>query len=162
MNDIMTIVWKELKEFWQPRGSLGARILSFSPLPIVLIFGVFLPLQQPDLWIEGPLAGVFSMILPFILVASDVANSFAGEKERHTLETLLATRLSDRDIFLGKVMAIVIQSVGLTWTCALLSLITLNVTQGLGRLFIYSGSTLAMIVVGAVLLRPKQERAADE
>lgn len=34
------------------------------------------------------------------------ADSFAGERERHTLETLLASRLSDRAILLGKVAAI--------------------------------------------------------
>ncbi len=150
MNDIMTIVWKELKEFWRARGSRRSRLLSY--LPIILVFGLFLPLQEPDAWIEGPLAGVFSMALPFILAGGAAADSFAGERERHTLETLLATRLSDRGIFVGKVLAIVIHSVGLAWLCALLSLITLNVTQSLGRLFVYGGSTLAMIVFGAVLL----------
>ena len=149
MNDIITIVWKELKELWRARGSLRARLLSY--LPTLLIFGVFLPLQEPDAWIEGPLAGVFSMILPFILAGAAVADSFAGERERHTLETLLATRLSDRDIFLGKVLAVVIYSVGLSWACALLSLITLNITQGWGSFFMYSGSTLAMTVVGSIL-----------
>jgi len=152
IDDIMTVVWKEMKEFWQSGGSVRARLLSFSYLPIVLIFGIFLPIFQADLWMEAPLAGIFAMILPFVVAAGAVPDSFAGERERHTLETLLATRLSDRDIFLGKVLSIVINLVGLAWACALLSLITLNIRQGLGRLFIYSASTLAMIVVGAVLV----------
>jgi len=150
MNDVMTIVRKELKEFWQARGTLRSRLLSYLPIP--LIFGVFLPLQEREAWTETPLAGIFAMILPFVLAGGAVADSFAGERERHTLETLLATRLSDRDIFLGKVLATVIYSVGLVWASMLLSLVTLNVIKGSGPPFIYSGSVLMMITVGAILL----------
>ncbi len=150
MNDILTIVSKELKEFWQTRSSSRSFLLSY--LPILLIFGVFLPLQERDLWIQGPLAGIFSMVLPFVLAGGAVADSFAGERERHTLETLLATRLSDRDIFLGKVLAVVIYSVSYVWACMLLSLITLNITKGSGAFFVYSGSILITIVVGSILV----------
>lgn len=150
MNDIMTVVWKELKELWQARASMRSRLFSFLLFP--LIFGVFLPLQERETWVDGPLAAIFSLVLPFILAGGAVADSFAGERERHTLETLLATRLSDRDIFVGKVVAVVVYSSGLVWLSMLLSLITLNVTRGSGPLFVYSGFTLLVIVVGAILM----------
>jgi ABC-2 type transport system permease protein len=149
VNDVVTIVWKELKEWWQTRGSLRSRLLSY--LPMIFIFGVFLPLQEREAWVESPLAGIFSLILPFILAGGAVADSFAGERERHTLETLLATRLSDRDIFLGKVLATVIYSTSVVWASMLVSLIALNVTRGAGPLFVYSGPILAMITVGCIL-----------
>lgn len=150
MNDILTIVWKELKELWQARSSPSARLLSY--LPILLIFGVFLPLQQRELWLDGPLPGVFSMVLPFILAGGAVADSFAGERERHTLETLLASRLSDRDLLLGKVLATVIYSVGLVWASMLLSLVTLNLTARSGHIVLYTGAILWMIALSPVLM----------
>ena len=150
MNDIVTVVRKELKEHWHARGSLRSRILSY--LPILLIFGVVMPLQDPESWTETPVAGIMIMMLPFILAGGTVADSFAGERERRTLETLLATRLSDRDIYLGKVLATVIYSVGLAWICALLSWGTLNVSRGDGPVFMYSSPMLAMIGVGALLM----------
>ena len=150
MNDIVTIVRKELKVYWYARGSLRSRLLSY--LPILLIFGVVMPLQDRESWTEGPVPGLIFMMLPFILSAHTVADSFAGERERHTLETLLATRLSDRDIYLGKVLAAVIYSVGMAWICALLSWVTLNVTRPEGPMFMYSSPMLAMIGVGALLM----------
>lgn len=149
MNDMLTIVSKELKEYVMARGSVRLRLLTF--LPILLIFGVFLPLQQRDAWTQGPLAGVFPIVLPFILTGGAVADSFAGERERHTLETLLATRLSDRDIFLGKVLAAVLYSLSLVWACTLLSLFTLNITKGSQPFFIYAESVLITIVIGSIL-----------
>jgi len=150
VNDIVTIVRKELKEYWYARGSLRSRLLSY--LPILLIFGVVMPLQDRGSWAETPVAGIIVMMLPFILAAGTVADSFAGERERHTLETLLATRLSDRDIYLGKVLAAVIHSVGLAWTCALLSWVTLNVTRQGAPVFTYSSPILAMMGVGSLLM----------
>jgi len=151
MNDIMTIVEKELKEFWQARGGLRSRLLSF--LPLLLVFGIYMPLQQREMWTAAPIVpGIWFTMLPLFLAGGTAADSFAGERERHTLETLLATRLSDRDIFVGKVLATVIYCVGLVWSCALLGLIALNVTRASSPVFMYSASVLALIIVGSMLL----------
>jgi ABC-2 type transport system permease protein len=151
MNDILTIVIKELKEFWKARGALRARLLSF--LPLLIIFGIYFPLQQREMWTAAPFVpGMYFMWLPFVLAGGTTADSFAGERERHTLETLLATRLSDRDIFLGKVLAVVIYSLTITWGCALLALVTLNVTRGQGPWFVYDAAGWALIIVGSLLL----------
>lgn len=151
MNDIMTIVGKELNEFWKARGSLRSRLVSF--LPILLVWGVYLPLQQRDIWMAAPEGlGVWFMVLPLILAGGTAADSFAGERERHTLETLLATRLSDRDIFVGKVLATVIYCAGIVWSCALLTLITFNVTRGTRPVFMYSLSVLLLLTLGTILI----------
>ena len=151
MNDILTIVVKELKEFWKARGTLRARLLAF--LPLLIIFGIYFPLQQREMWVEAPFVpGLYFMWLPFVLAGGTTADSFAGERERHTLETLLATRLSDRDIFLGKVLAILIYSLAVTWAAAGLALITLNVTRGGGPFYMFGASALALIVVGGLLV----------
>jgi ABC-2 type transport system permease protein len=151
MNDILTIVTKELEEYWKARGSLRARVLSF--LPLLIIFGIYFPLQQREMWTAAPFVpGVYFMWLPFILAGGTTADSFAGERERHTLETLLATRLSDRAIFLGKVLAIVIYSLSVTWAAATLALITLNVTRDGRPFYFYGASALALIVIGGLLV----------
>jgi ABC-2 type transport system permease protein len=151
MADIVTIIAKELKEYWKARGSMRARLISF--LPLLIIFGLYFPLQQREMWMEAPFVpGMYFMWLPFVLAGGTAADSFAGERERHTLETLLATRLSDRDIFLGKVLATVIYCLGVTWACATLAWITLNVTRNGGPIFMFGASALALIVVGGLLV----------
>jgi ABC-2 type transport system permease protein len=104
MNDVLIVMIKELNEFWRARGGMRSRVASF--LPIFFIFGVFWPLQGREAWVSVPfLPGLLFMLLPLTLAGGTAADSFAGERERHTLETLLSTRLSDRDIFAGKVLA---------------------------------------------------------
>ncbi|HEY7591432.1 MAG TPA: ABC transporter permease subunit [Candidatus Limnocylindrales bacterium] len=47
----------------------------------------------------------FFLIVPLMTSAVIAADSFAGEKERRTLEALVHTPASDRDLFLGKLLA---------------------------------------------------------
>jgi ABC-2 type transport system permease protein len=71
------------------------------------------------------------------MVIQIVADSFAGERERHTLETLLATRLSERAILIGKIAASILY--GFTLACAgiALSVLTVTFTAGQGRLLMF-------------------------
>lgn len=55
------------------------------------------------------------LILPIMLATIVGADSFAGEKERKTLETLLYTPASDLELFLGKTLAAVVPAVLLAW-----------------------------------------------
>lgn len=151
MNDILIVMVKELKEFWRARGGMRSRLVSF--LPIFFVFGVFWPLQGREAWISVPfLPGMLFMLLPLTLAGSTAADSFAGERERHTLETLLSTRLSDRDIYAGKVLATTLYCTGLVWVCAFVALITLNVTRGNEPVFWYAGISWLLIIVGTLLL----------
>jgi len=45
------------------------------------------------------------------------ANSFAGEKERRTLEGLLYTPVSDAELVVGKIAASFLPAIGFTWLC---------------------------------------------
>ncbi len=151
MNDILIVMVKELKEFWRARGGMRSRLVSF--LPIFFVFGVFWPLQGREAWTSVPfLPGMLFMLLPLTLAGSTAADSFAGERERHTLETLLSTRLSDRDIYAGKVLATTLYCTGLVWACALIALITLDLTRGNEPIFWYAGISWLLIIVGTLLL----------
>ena len=101
MQDIATIVWKELKEYM---GQGEGRRAGPMRLAFIVVIGVLFAARSPTfgaswktVWIMAYMANVIAL--------SVVPDSFAGERERHTLETLLASRLSDRAILLGKVGA---------------------------------------------------------
>ncbi len=75
----------------------------------LLALAIYLPLQARDAWVNGPIPLVPATLMPVMLVGLTIADSFAGERERQTLPTLLASRLSDRAILIGKI----VPSVGL-------------------------------------------------
>jgi ABC-2 type transport system permease protein len=77
-------------------------------------------------------------VIPLILIGTIVADSFAGERERHTLETLLASRLSDQAILLGKIGAVVSYVWLITQLVFIVALIPVNIFHGKGELLIYS------------------------
>jgi len=106
IHDAETVAWKDLRELLLRRGSLRRGVVG-GLIP-VLVFGLGLGVQP---------RGAFPIVafLPVILVSGVVADGFAGERERHTLETLLATPASDRALLLGKVVAYV----GYGWSLCL-------------------------------------------
>ena len=60
------------------------------------------------------LAPMFLM-LPLMYSTTIAAESFAGERERKTIEALLYTPATDGELFLGKVMASAVPSILITW-----------------------------------------------
>lgn len=144
--DIGTVIWKEWRELLFQRGSLRATILSWVPL--LLIFGGFLPSQVGTFWVESSLTiGIWGW-LPTLPVLALIADSFAGERERHTLETLLASPLSEVAILFGKVITVVSYGWLMTLLVVLTDLFSVNLFHGNGRLILYPASTL----VGGMVL----------
>ena len=146
IGDVLTVAWKEWRELLQLGGShRGGR---FSLAILVGVFGVFLPLQAGAEWVESPASVFYWGWVPLMLVGSAVADSFAGERERHTLETLLASRLPDSAILLGKIFAAVTYGWGLVMVMLVLSLITVNLAARTGPLLMFPWR----FAVGAPLL----------
>lgn len=56
----------------------------------------------------------FFLIIPLMASSVIASDSFAGEKERKTIEALLATPLSDSELFLGKILVSFITSMIVT------------------------------------------------
>lgn len=144
--DIWTMIWKEWRELLFVRGSRRGMILSL--LPSVLLFGIIVPSQGGRLWLESPLPLGFSGWLPLLPVIATVADAFAGERERHTLETLLASPLSEQAILFGKVGAVVGYGWVLTLLILLVGLVTVNFVYGEGELLLYP----ATIALGCIVL----------
>lgn len=122
-------LWIVLCKEWLELRSSDSGWVSASTLAAFLaIAGVFVPWQLGLVWIDAPWVAVMWAWMPMFLVTTVTADSVAGERERHTLETLLATRLSDAAILWGKWLA------GVTWIwcamalCLPIGLVTVNLT----------------------------------
>ncbi|WP_250123656.1 ABC transporter permease subunit [Chroococcidiopsis sp. CCMEE 29] len=147
ITDICTVLWKEWRELLFQRGSLRSIMLSL--LPSVVLFGVLLPSQVGHFWVESPLLLGLWGWLPTLPVTAVIADAFAGERERHTLETLLASPLSEQAILFGKVGAVVGYGWGLTLLILLVGLVTVNVVDSNGELLLYPlHITLGGVVLG--------------
>ena len=143
--DILTVAWKELREMLTFGDSRGRNKLSL--LVILAIFGVVIPLQNGRDWVTSPISAMVWAWMPYMWVYSVVADSFAGERERHTLEALLATRLSDRAILFGKLLAALAYGFTLTWAILLVSLVTINIAvRGEGLLLFTPLMTVGALV----------------
>jgi ABC-2 type transport system permease protein len=149
ISDVVTIAWKDLREVLLQSGTLrkSLRGLLFS----FLIFGVFLPLQiGPDL-VREPAAILPFAWVPLLLASGMVADGIAGERERHTLETLLASRLSDRAILLGKVVAAIAYGWGFMLVSAAVGLVTVNLANTDQGILLYSPVALVLLGVFGLL-----------
>ena len=150
ITDIVTVAWKELREMLisgDPRGRS-----KFSVLIVIGVFGVLIPLQNGIDWVTSPISIAVWAWMPFIWVSSIVADSFAGERERHTLESLLATRLSDRAILFGKLLAALVYGFVMTWTILLVSLVTINIAFRGGRLILFPSEVMLGAFAFSVLI----------
>ena len=55
------------------------------------------------------------LMVPLVVATVIAADSFAGERERRTLEALLHSATSDRELFLGKLLAAYLPAVASSW-----------------------------------------------
>src|SRR5512132_1443363 len=134
MSDILTVMWKELHELFLQRGARRGTLTSVGIF--LVMFGILMPLQLGRDWVDTPASLAYWGFLPFMMVNNVIADSFAGERERHTLETLLASRLSDLSILLGKVCTAILYGWGTSLIGMLLGLITVNLSAGHGKLLL--------------------------
>jgi ABC-2 type transport system permease protein len=144
IEDFKTVVWKEWREHILQYGSVVKWLLSMALL--VGTVGIFLPLQFGRTAVDS----VFLLTwiwMPLLVITNSVADAIAGERERHTLETLLASRLRDSAILLGKIAVPVLQSWAAMIVAAVLAVVTVNVAHGEGHLIMYPGSVLFGIMV---------------
>ena len=150
IGDITTIMTKEWREFFISGGSRRTGLIFV--LIIVAIFGFYLPYRAGQTLLASPwIVVLYSFVLPVQLMTNIIADAIAGERERHTLETLLASRLSDRAIILGKLGAAVGYSLALSVITALVGMVAANLQGGESFQF-YSVGVFVTIVVFALLV----------
>jgi ABC-2 type transport system permease protein len=151
IHDILTVALKEWKEILFQRATLRGGILASLVLPLGLL-GVFLPAQAGREWLSSGVSALMWTWFPLFITSTLICESFAGERERHTLETLLASRLSDTAILFGKIVGGVGYGWGIALGALMLSLITVNVVERHGGRFIMFDATMTAAVVVLSLL----------
>src|SRR5258705_13580999 len=107
IDDIRTVIWKEWKEIVLPQAGSSNRATQVRIAIALLVFGVFIPWRTGPAYVTSAASLVIPSFIPVFAIIGMVTDSFAGERERHTLETLLASRLSDEAILLGKILSAV-------------------------------------------------------
>jgi ABC-2 type transport system permease protein len=158
--DIWTVMVKEWREYLAGPGAGGSSGRGRGVIGVLLIIGIssiLWPLQMGRALFTSPAPVIVDgLFLPFIIVQSIIVDSFAGERERHTLETLLASRLSDRAILFGKFGAAVVYGLAVSLIGALVQAVVANLSQknvsaGPGVVFYPASSIVAILVLGLLM-----------
>jgi ABC-2 type transport system permease protein len=149
-KDILTVMWKESKGLLRYNSSRWKSIVILLA-PIALL-GIIFPLQFRDGWLTSYWSVIVAVITPLMLIATTISESFAGERERHTLETLLASRLPDRAILLGKLLVSVLFGWGMTLFLLLVSLVVVNILTWDGGMRFYQPEILGIDLTGSFLM----------
>ncbi len=84
-------------------------------------------LQTMLFLVLGYMLAPLFLIFPLAFSAVVAAESFAGERERKTLEALLYTPVTEKELFVGKVVTGMIPSLAISWLSFLIYAIVLNV-----------------------------------
>lgn len=150
MRDILTMIWKEWKDLVFQEG--GIKALA-RPAIMLGITGVYLPLSMGEDWLALPLFAMFlTLWAPLFLIISIVGDSFAGERERHTLETLLATRMPDHAILFGKAAVVMAFGTAMMLASLLLGLVVTNIVHSGGHWSFYPVRLLLAVIALGVSL----------
>lgn len=149
MGDILTIMWKE----WKDSLFQGGWRAWVRPGLLIGILGVAEPLVGKLAWMElSPIELVVFLWFAFFVIISIVADAFAGERERHTLETLLASRMPDRSILLGKVAIVVLYGWGVMVIGLFLGALVDNLAHGNGQFVFYPIDMLLFTLLLSLLV----------
>ena len=149
IRDVYTVVWKEWREFRDQLLSL--RRGGLSALILALILGVVAPVQLGPGWVQSKIIVAYWPFLAATMVSSLIADSVAGERERHTLETLLASRLSDSSMVIGKIIAAVLYGVGFAVANLIIGLVAVNIAHSESAPILFTAQRLTATIVLTLL-----------
>jgi ABC-2 type transport system permease protein len=149
IGDIWTVVWKEWREFRDQLLSL--RRGGLSALILALILGVVAPVQLGAEWVQSKIIVAYWPFLAATMVSSLIADSVAGERERHTLETLLASRLPDSSILIGKIVAAVLYGLGFAVANLVIGVIAVNIAHRENGLILFAAQRFVVTIVLTIL-----------
>ncbi len=114
MSAIWTVLRKELLEVFGDRHSLRGPLLQAGIL--LLLVGVIVPALDESIWTSTAAPVLLFELFPAAIASMMAADAFAGERERRTLETLLATPLPENAAFIGKTLSAVTFALGASLT----------------------------------------------
>jgi ABC-type Na+ efflux pump permease subunit len=98
--------------------------------------------------VNGYLLAPLFLVVPLMVSAVLAADAFAGEKERRTLETLLHLPVSDRDLFVAKLLVAFLPAMVISWVGFLAFAVVSNTVAWpvMHRIFVPTALWVVMIV----------------
>lgn len=144
MNAIYAVLRKELLEVFGDHHSLRGPLLQAGI--VLLLVGLIVPALDESIWSSPAVPVLLFQLFPAVIASMIAADAFAGERERGTLETLLATPLPESAIFIGKTLSAV--TFGLS--VSLITFFSAAIVAGLrfGNFYL-TPALLANVIVGA-------------
>ena len=136
LTDVATVIWKEWKMFKDQLGWESSRWGTAVVAVLFVVLNCFGAYRAGAAWVMSP---AMLLIYPFTAAAiaiQPIVDSFAGERERHTLETLLASRLSDSAILIGKILGAVLPAVVFALVMFALAILAVNLFHAEGDLLV--------------------------
>lgn len=148
--DLRTVFWKE----WRSLVGGRARRQVLLTGGMLSFWAVWFPIQMGgEDWVSDPVPmAILGVVLPMVVVGIVVPDAIAGERERHTLSTLLASPLSDRTILYGKLgFAIVVGWLAAPLMLAV-ALVVANATALDATPLLYDAAVLLGVLVVGLLV----------
>ncbi len=115
---LLVVIRKEFREYRRNRFIL----VTMAGLPVVLLLLLVaetfaLPEGASEEALRRPVgeALLFLQLIPVMLPTTIAAYAVIGEREQRTLETVLTTPVTDRELLTGKAIAAVIPTVVVSW-----------------------------------------------
>ncbi len=150
-GDVRTVMWKEMRELVDSlTGGSRAQLIVLGF--VGLFFGVVTPLRQGAAWLRDGSALFSYAFIGVVLLMQPIADAFAGERERHTLETLLSTRLDDGSILIGKLLGVLAPAWLATAGIYLVAIVATNVEFGRGHVLLPPLWSVALTIATIVLV----------
>jgi ABC-2 type transport system permease protein len=154
----------------QVRSALGSSLIQNIAAPIL-----DLPeREQLVVLVLGYLLSPLLLVIPLMVSAVLAADAFAGEKERRTLEVVLHLPISDRDLFVAKVLTAFLPAVAITWAGAAIYATVCNVVAWpvTERLFlpfsqffvviVWIAPAVALLALGLLVIVSSRARTTQE
>jgi len=148
-SDIAAVMRKEWREVTSPEATGFSKRSTYIAVAILVITMAAIAATIGPTFVESPIALGIGCISTVVLLGS-VADSFAGERERHTLETVLASAIPDLALLLGKIVTNVVYAWATTLFIMIAMLIGANANARGVPMRMYPPSTL----VGTLVLIP--------
>jgi ABC-2 type transport system permease protein len=151
MSDLTTVVWKEWRELRAQSADFGGTSMIVTVTVLLVLVGGMAAIAGPEL-LRTPFIVVISAT-PLFAVIGTICEAFAGERERHTLETLLASRVTTEALLVGKIVVNVLYAWGGAVLLFVLLVVGANV-PALDRSIVFPpiGETLFIFVIIPLLL----------
>ncbi len=145
-KDLRIVLWKEWRSLIHGQSRRQLLLMTAT----LAFWAIWLPVQTGSDWMtDGILSILISILLPALVVAITVPAAIAGERERRTLPTLLATRLPDDAILFGKLIVPVVLGVAAMASVLIVGLIAANIASWDGSVRFYDPVVIVPdIIVG--------------